>query len=283
MIRADLFDMLAAALQRYGPRRGTPFGGVQLVLVGDLFKLPPVVLDREAEFCTSRYESPYFFSADCYTPERFPTIEPTRVFHQVGDARLLEILAAIRAGTIDPQLLAELNARTEADFRPPVHEFWLALTTTNKSADRRNRDQLLQLEPPEISAHATETGQLDGFDRPTERQLVYKVGAQIMLLTNDGMGRWANGTIGRIVASRVEAGRSSRPAPSATRLSAPSPSCRSGRRGPSRSTRGRARRWTVSSSTSPVGLSPTDNCMSRSVAARRWQAWSYGVPSRPRT
>ncbi|MEU1956216.1 AAA family ATPase [Nocardia rhamnosiphila] len=206
MIRADLLDMLAAALQRYGPRRGAAFGGVQLVLVGDLFQLPPVVLDSESEFFTTRYESPYFFSADCYTPERFPTIELTRVFRQVGDARLLEILGAIRAGTIDPRLLGELNARTEADFRPPVHEFWLTLTTTNKSADRRNRDQLRRLDQPEITSHATETGQLDGFDRPTERQLTYKVGAQIMLLTNDGMGRWANGTIGRVVAFRIEDG-----------------------------------------------------------------------------
>lgn len=206
MIRADLFDMLAAALQRFGPRRGAPFGGVQLVLVGDLFQLPPVVQDSEKEFFTTRYESPYFFSADCYTPEQFPTIELTHVFRQVGDARLLEILAAIRAGTIDPQLLEELNTRTKSDFRPPVHEFWLTLTTTNKSADRRNRDQLLQLEQPEITNRATETGQLDGFDRPTERELVYKVGAQIMFLTNDGMGRWANGTIGQVVAHRVEGG-----------------------------------------------------------------------------
>ncbi|WP_328393694.1 DEAD/DEAH box helicase [Nocardia sp. NBC_00416] len=204
MIRADLFDKLAAALQRYGPRRGAPFGGVQVVLVGDLFQLPPVVPDSEAEFFTTHYESPYFFSADCYTRERFPTIELTRVFRQVGDARLLEILAAIRAGTIDPPLLAELNTRTEADFRPPVNEFWLTLTTTNKSADRRNRDQLLQLEQPEITHRAAETGQLDGFDRPTERELAYKVGAQVMLLTNDGMGRWANDTIGQVVAHRIE-------------------------------------------------------------------------------
>ncbi|MGW5386396.1 AAA family ATPase [Nocardia sp. NPDC003963] len=207
MIRADLFDMLAAALQRFGPRRGAAFGGVQIVLVGDLFQLPPVVLDSEREFFTTRYESPYFFSADCFTPERFPTIELTRVFRQVGDARLLEILAAIRAGTIDPQLLAELNTRTEAEFRPPVHEFWLTLTTTNKSADRRNRDRLRLLEQPEIICRAVETGELDGFDRPTERELTYKVGAQIMLLTNDGMGRWANGTIGQVAGHRAEEGK----------------------------------------------------------------------------
>jgi hypothetical protein len=202
MVRADLFDMVAAALERFGPRRGVLFGGVQIVLVGDLFQLPPVVLDGEKEFFAGRYKSPYFFSADSYQPELFRTVELTRIFRQVGDPRLLEILAAIRSGAADSQLLAHLNARSVPAFQPPLHEFWLTLTTTNKNADRQNRNRLRQLAQPEIISRSTETGQLDGFDRPTEQELTFKVGAQIMLLTNDSTDRWANGTIGHIVAHR---------------------------------------------------------------------------------
>lgn len=206
MVRADLFDLLAAALERFGPRRGVAFGGVQIVLVGDLFQLPPIVQDSEREHFATRYESPYFFSADCYRTEQFPTVELTRVFRQVGDPHLLELLNGVRSGTLEPHLLAALNARTDPEFRPPLREFWLTLTTTNKSADRRNREQLEQLATPEIRHQATELGELEGFPRPTDAELVYKAGAQIMLLTNDAVGRWVNGTIGQVVEHRVEEG-----------------------------------------------------------------------------
>ncbi|WP_067799161.1 AAA family ATPase [Nocardia beijingensis] len=206
MVRADLFDKLVAALERFGPRRGAPFGGVQLVLVGDLYQLPPVVEDGEQDFFTTRYKTPYFFSADSYTPDRFATMELTRVFRQVGDPQLLEILNAVRAGTLEQQLLEKLNTRTDADFRPPNDEFWLTLTTTNASADKRNQEQLAQLTQPVIRHRAIERGELEGFIRPTEEELVYKVGAQVMLLTNDPLGRWVNGTIGQISDHRIDAG-----------------------------------------------------------------------------
>ncbi|WP_280201944.1 AAA family ATPase [Nocardia cyriacigeorgica] len=206
MVRADLFDMVVAALERFGPRRGVAFGGVQIVLVGDLFQLPPVVQDSEKEYFATRYTSPYFFSADSYQRELFPTVELTRVFRQVGDQHLLELLNGVRSGTLAPDLLTALNARTDPEFRPPVHEFWLTLTTTNRSADCRNREQLGQLATPEIRHRAVQRGELEGFTTPTEEELVYKVGAQIMLLTNDPIGRWVNGTIGEVVEHRIEDG-----------------------------------------------------------------------------
>ncbi|AHH17031.1 putative ATPase [Nocardia nova SH22a] len=204
MLRADLFDCLAIALERFGPRRGHPLGGVQLVLVGDLFQLPPMVLDGEKDFFATRYESPYFFSADCYAYERFPTVELTRIFRQVGDVRLLEILDAVRSGTVGPRLLSELNARTDSRFGPPVDEFWLTLTMTDRSATRRNLEQLDRLAGPEIRHQATESGELEGFSPPTDAELVYKIGAQIMLLTDDPLGRWVDGTIGQVCAHRLE-------------------------------------------------------------------------------
>jgi hypothetical protein len=206
MVRADLFDMLVAALEGFGPRRGAAFGGVQLVLVGDLYQLPPVVQDSEEAIFRTRYETPYFFSADSYFTDRFPTIELTRVFRQVGDPQLLDTLNAVRAGTLGPKLLKELNTRTDTNFRPPNEEFWLTLTTTNANADKRNQEQLAQLTQPEIRHRAKERGELEGFIRPTEEELVYKVGAQVMLLTNDPLARWVNGTIGQISDHRIDAG-----------------------------------------------------------------------------
>src|SRR5699024_3036446 len=125
MIRADLFDCLAAALQRFGPKPDTPFGGVQIVLVGDLFQLPPVVTEAEAELFRTRYDSPYLCSADSYHPADFPLVILTTVFRQLGDTRLVELLNAVREGTLLPQARAELNARTDRDFRPPLEEYWL--------------------------------------------------------------------------------------------------------------------------------------------------------------
>ncbi|MGW4091708.1 AAA family ATPase [Nocardia sp. NPDC004750] len=206
MVRADWFDCLTSALERFGPRPGIRFGGVQLVLVGDLFQLPPVVKEVEKDYFAARYASPYFFSAENYRREHFPTVELTTVFRQIGDARLVDILNAVREGALLDEARAELNSRTDETFRPPVDEFWLTLTTTNRIANARNREMLDRL-PGLASCHrARVTGDLDRFDRPTEDDLEYKVGAQIMLLTNDSSNRWVNGTIGRIAGHGVDRG-----------------------------------------------------------------------------
>ncbi|NKX90967.1 AAA family ATPase [Nocardia coubleae] len=206
MIRADLFDCLAVALERFGPKRGRPFGGVQLVLVGDLFQLSPVVSEGEKDYFTQRYTSPYFFSADHYVHEQFPVVELRTVFRQIGDTRLVEILNEVRDGALSGTSRAELNNRTNPDFEPPVDEYWLTLATTNRIAETRNRAMLARVPGRELTHRATTSGDIDGFDRPAAEVITYKVGAQIMLLTNDPADRWVNGTIGRITGYRTEHG-----------------------------------------------------------------------------
>ena len=198
MVRADLFDMLTAALERFGPQPGRPWGGVQLVLVGDLHQLPPVVTDREEEYFSTRYASPFFFSADSYRPELFPTVELTTVFRQAGDDRLTAILNALREGALLGHAMAELNERTDSEFQPPAGELWLTLTPTNRLATARNRQRLEQLDTPEHLSTATRTGDLSTLDEPADATLHLKVGAQVMMLTNDPADRWVNGTLGRI-------------------------------------------------------------------------------------
>ena len=199
MVRADVFDMVASALSRFGPQPGTPFGGVQIVLVGDLYQLPPVVSEGEAPFFTTTYETPYFFSARTFRRDDFPTVALTTVFRQLGDDRMTAILNEIREGVLLGHAQEQLNARADADFVPPDDEFWLTLAPTNRLVTARNRQQLERLPGEELIHHARVFGDLSLFDPPVEESLRFKVGAQVMMLNNDQGNRWVNGTIGRVI------------------------------------------------------------------------------------
>lgn len=199
MVRADVFDMIAAALSRFGPAPGTPFGGVQIVLVGDLYQLPPVVTEHETGFFQSTYETPYFFSARSFRREDFPTVSLTTVFRQLGDDRMTAILNEIREGVLLGHAQEQLNARADKDFVPPDDEFWLTLAPTNRLVTARNRQQLERLTGDEFVHEARTSGDLSLFDPPVEETLRFKVGAQIMMLNNDQADRWVNGSIGRVV------------------------------------------------------------------------------------
>ena len=199
MVRADVFDMVASALSRFGPDPGTPFGGVQLVLVGDLYQLPPVVTEDEAHFFSTTYETPYFFSAHSFRRDDFPTVSLTTVFRQLGDDRMTAILNEIREGVLLGHAQEQLNARADADFVPPDDEFWLTLAPTNRLVTARNRQQLERLPGDELVHHARVYGDLSLFDPPVEETLRFKVGAQVMMLNNDQSDRWVNGTIGRVM------------------------------------------------------------------------------------
>jgi ATP-dependent DNA helicase PIF1 len=199
MVRADVFDMLAAALERFGPSPGQPFGGVQIVLVGDLYQLPPVVADGEAGYFSTTYETPYFFSANSFEHDDFPTVGLTTVFRQLGDDRMTAILNEIREGVLLGHAQEQLNARTNPDFVPPEDEFWLTVAPTNRLVTARNRQHLERLPGGEVVHRARVSGDLSLFDPPADDVLRFKVGAQIMMLNNEQGGRWVNGTIGRIV------------------------------------------------------------------------------------
>ncbi|NDK30916.1 AAA family ATPase [Nesterenkonia haasae] len=210
MVRADLFDQIVAALERFGPRPGRPYGGVQLVLVGDLLQLPPVVPEYEQQIFETTYDTPYFFSAAQYMEEDFPTVALTQVFRQQGDQRLTSILNAAREGVLLNTAREDLNTRVDPNFEPEDGEFWLTLATTNRIANARNRERLERLDAAEHRSFAQLTGDTDGFEPPTASELVFKTGAQIMLLTNDPLDRWVNGTLGKVVSvGRTENGEMS--------------------------------------------------------------------------
>ncbi len=199
MVRADVFDMVALALSRFGPQPGTPFGGVQIVLVGDLYQLPPVVTEGEAGFFSTTYETPYFFSARSFSREDFPTVALTTVFRQLGDDRMTAILNEIREGVLLGHAQEQLNARADNEFVPPDDEFWLTLAPTNRLVTARNRQRLDRLPGDELVHQARASGDLSLFDPPVDETLRFKVGAQIMMLNNDQGNRWVNGTLGRVI------------------------------------------------------------------------------------
>lgn len=200
MVRADLLDCMAIALERFGPRPGQPFGGIQLILVGDLYQLPPVVTDAETEYFSTTYTSPYFFDANSFSTASFPTVQLTKVFRQEGSQELIDVLNAVRDGRVLNDQLEILNARVDPAFETPPDELWLTLTTTNRIANARNHAMLDRLPGQEHVSTAEITGDLSEFDPPTEQTLPIKVGAQIMMLTNHPSDAWVNGTLATIAA-----------------------------------------------------------------------------------
>lgn len=197
MVRADLLDAVARFLALNGKTSRRPFGGAQMVLFGDLYQLSPVVQSREEELFHSYYESPYFFSAKSFEDLGLEWIDLSKVFRQT-DVAFLEILNRIRNGTVLDEDLARLNARLREEIELESLDDYVFLTTTNDGASAINRHQLHRIPSKKYSFTAEVTGSFDAKSFPTQCELELKEGAQVMLLNNDSLGRWINGTIARI-------------------------------------------------------------------------------------
>jgi ATP-dependent DNA helicase PIF1 len=207
MVRADLMDSMEAALRRFGPHRGRPFGGVQMVFVGDPYQLPPVVIDSEDAYFHSRYATPFFFSADAFRTLEYEIVQLEKIYRQ-SDSEFIDILNAIRTGDASQDVFDRLNERYIPEFDPPNEEFWITLTTTNKMAEGVNRKRLENIDAPLVTQDAVVWGEIAPADFPTDENLKFKDGAQIMLLNNDPKDRWANGSLG-VIRSHQQKGKDS--------------------------------------------------------------------------
>lgn len=205
MVRADLLDAVDTALRRFGPIPGQPFGGVQMVFVGDPYQLPPVVSESEEAHFRSRYSTPFFFSADAFKDLDYQLVELQKVYRQHDDA-FIALLNAVRTGDADQSVFDQLNERYQPDFEPPDDEFWVTLTTTNKMADTVNEKRLDALPTPLLTHHAETWGAIEDADKAVPDTLHYKVGAQVMLVSNDSADQWVNGSMGVIVDSGIRDG-----------------------------------------------------------------------------
>lgn len=196
MVRADILDGIDVFL-RHNRENHLPFGGVQMIFVGDLFQLPPVITNDPVEraYFQDYYDSPYFFSAKVFQEDQWPIehLELRKVYRQ--DSRhFLRLLEAVRLNTIDFDDLEDLNERHNPAFADT--EGYITLCARNATADRINRDALQRLDTPKFSFPAEVKGIFDPSLYPTDPEMVLRKGAQVMFIKNDPDRDFVNGTIG---------------------------------------------------------------------------------------
>lgn len=196
MVRADVLDAVDSVLRCYR-HRYKPFGGVQLLLIGDLQQLAPVVRTEEWDLLKVHYETPYFFSSKALQQLNYYTIELKKVYRQ-SDPVFLELLNKVRENRIDTQTLAHLNSRHIPNFNPPKEEGYIRLTSHNRQADAINQRELEVLDAKEHYFEAKIEGEFPEMSFPTDKVLVLKQGAQVMFVKNDREKRFYNGMIGTI-------------------------------------------------------------------------------------
>ena len=193
MVRADLLDAIDMVLRRYRHNEA-PFGGVQLLMIGDIQQLSPVVKESERQYISQVYPSPYFFHSKALQRLNYITIELQKI-HRQRDAEFVAILNAVRENRVTRDMLQRLNSRVglvcESDDV-------IRLTTHNAQADQVNSTELAALPGEAEVFSATIDGDFPENNYPAELNLCLKVGAKVMFIRNDVEGRFYNGKIGRV-------------------------------------------------------------------------------------
>lgn len=205
MVRADLLDAVDAVLRRFRDRN-KPFGGVQLLMIGGLQQLSPVVKDDDWQMLSKYYDTPYFFSSQALKQTEYCTIELKKVYRQ-SDGNFLDLLNRIRENRCDGQVLDALNRRYIPGFEPSKEEGCIRLVTHNYQAQRINDHEMEQLPGRSFAFRATIDGKFPEYSYPTDEVLELKCGAQVMLVKNDTSGehRYYNGMIGEVTAVSAKA------------------------------------------------------------------------------
>lgn len=200
MVRCDTLDAIDTVMRHIRQRRFERFGGVQVLFIGDMFQLPPVVPDQEWQILSEFYNSPYFFDSRVILEEPPLYIEFTRIYRQ-SEERFIQLLNQVRNNEMDEEGLRILDSRLIPDFRRSKEDGYIILTTHNRKADAINAEELekingkLQLFTAEIK------GEFPEKSYPVEVRLTLKVGAQVMFIKNDTADRgkrYFNGKIGTV-------------------------------------------------------------------------------------
>ena len=200
MVRADLLDAVDEALRRFrGDDR--PFGNVQLLMIGDLHQLPPVVKQEDWESLERYYETPYFFGSLALKKTEYVSIELKHIYRQ-SDTTFIDLLNKVRDNCLDEATLRTLNSRYIPNFQPPPKQPYITLTATNAVALDINSRNLADLAGKSHCFSAKIEGDFPESFYPTEEELEFKLGAQVMFIKNDLQPekQYFNGKIGRIVA-----------------------------------------------------------------------------------
>ena len=198
MVRADLLDAVDEAL-RHHRRNSLPFGGVQMLMIGDLHQLAPVAKRNEWQLLESHYASIYFFSSKVLSRTELVTIELQHIYRQSDDS-FIKLLNRVRNNRLDQSSIHALNQRYLPEFSPKEDDGYITLTTHNRSADTINSKQLNELNTKEFRFTAEISGEFPEHTYPAPADLRLKEGAQVMFVRNDPAAekRYYNGKIGRI-------------------------------------------------------------------------------------
>lgn len=197
MVRADTIDCIDRILRVYSGNMRMPFGGKQLLFVGDIFQLEPVVPSDQKEIIRLFYPNAFFFSAIVFNSINLVPIELQTVYRQT-DRNFIAILDKIRTNTAASYELKVINSRYNPTFNPPPDEMYITLATRRDNVDYINDKKLAEINKPEYHHEGLIEGDFPESGLPTAKDLVLKEGAQIIFLRNDPQRKWVNGTLGRI-------------------------------------------------------------------------------------
>ena len=199
MVRADLLDGIDQVLRRYKDRNKV-FGGVQVLMIGDLQQLSPVVKDNEWELLKPYYATPYFFSSKAFQQCNAISIELKHIYRQDNE-KFIKILNEIRNNELSQKSADELNKRYLPNFSPAKDEGYITLTTHNHRATEMNTAELKKIDSKSYFYKASVEGKFPEYAFPTHEKLALKKGAQVMFIKNDSSleKRYFNGKIGTIV------------------------------------------------------------------------------------
>lgn len=198
MVRADVLDGIDEVLRRFRDR-DKPFGGVQLLMIGDLQQLAPVAKEDEWNILKEYYDTVFFFSSHALRKTSFISIELKHIYRQ-SDKMFIEILNKVRENRVDKETLLELNKRFIPGFNPNDEEGYIILTTHNAQAKTINDKKLGELPGKPLNFKARVDGDFPEYAFPTDPELTLKPGAQVMFVKNDSSGEklYFNGKIGKV-------------------------------------------------------------------------------------
>jgi len=199
MVRADLIDGIDYSLRKNDGNPNLPFGGKQLVFVGDIFQLEPVTIKNSGEqkIISEIYGSSYFYNAKVFESVSLFTVELQKVYRQT-DSSFILLLDKVRVKEISQTDLNRINTRVLSQSELNKKDFAITLTTKNDLADTVNFKKLTELKTDQYTYNAEVSGVFEESKYPTEPELSLKVGAQVIFIKNDTDKRWVNGTIGQV-------------------------------------------------------------------------------------
>ena len=197
MVRADIIDFVDRVLRVYSGNMREPFGGKQLLLVGDIFQLEPVVTHDTRDILRRYYKNFFFFNAKAFDQINLVPIELRKIYRQ-SDNDFIALLDRVRINRATAADMMRLNQRYNPNYQEVNSEFAITLATRRDTVDSINDEHMMALKTPEYVYEGTIEGDFPDNSLPTALNLVLKEGAQVIFIRNDKKGRWCNGTIGRV-------------------------------------------------------------------------------------